>query len=461
MNSTADPKCHQALSLIEDEELPHPLGKLLKSFIVEALYPALAAAHVLNACEANNDRKTVLLELVADWTYIVESGSKHSKPPPSVDERDKARIVKRDGNRCCITGKAGSFRDPLIVTHVMPMPIRWLDAKPRIQDMLSAFFGPPYFNWWMKHIKLVDERYAFCSEWLIDNYWLVRRSAAEAFRNGLVKLDRDLPSFVEVGEALFFQQTKLTLTKIWVTPCLIGSSEPVIDVDGDYALLGDHSRTGIRRIDARFIGTHSRLAPSMRWLELKKKLARDQSPPRLPGEPLAQEMDELSDRDCREFIEQMQDFMVQLRSIPHVGPEGFICNTFGEACSDPRIRSADYIGPFEDEAAFNQYLYHPDDPARRGHRVVFTHADLNLRNILVDRVTRLDGTRGWAVSGIVDWENSGFYPEYWDCTKTQFEGFRWDERWRRALVDVFKPFGGYSKELELERKSWREGDGAF
>ncbi|KAJ4051123.1 hypothetical protein NW760_001106 [Fusarium oxysporum] len=181
----------------------------------------------------------------------------------------------------------------------------------------------------------------------------------------------------------------------------------------------------------------------------------------LRGEPLARAMDMLSDRDCQEFVDQMQSFISQIRAIPPVGPKNHICNTLGQACSDPRIRDGNPIGPFDDEASFSQYLCHPDDPARRGHQVVFTYADMNLRNILVDKVTRLDGTRGWAVSGIVDWENSGFYPEYWDCTKAQFEGFRWGERWARALVEVFRPFGGYAKEIELEKRSWTEGDGAF
>ena len=59
---------------------------------------------------------------------------------------------------------------------------------------------------------------------------------------------------------------------------------------------------------------------------------------------------------------------------------------------------------------------------------MFTHADLNARSILVDRVVHADGSKGWAGSGIVDWETAGYYPEYWDCTKAFFEGFRWPPR---------------------------------
>jgi hypothetical protein len=259
---------------------------------------------------------------------------------------------------------------------------------------------------------------------------------------------------------------------------LIGTVEPIIDVDGQYPPLGDHSRSGIRKVDARFIGTHARLATSIRWLEFKKQIADNETviaqagirpstsrpsltsgvfqtfhtifwrewlatpqfvrlsmykllskvghhlygrtsslavsrlsfglylkstdegafnesnaltlihkytsvpAPHVPdlvadsrnmylltkslrGEPLARAMDMLSDRDCREFVHQMQGFVTQLRAITSVGPKNYICNTLGKACSDPRIRDGNPIGPFEDEASFSQYLRHPDDPARK------------------------------------------------------------------------------------------------
>ena len=93
---------------------------------------------------------------------------------------------------------------------------------------------------------------------------------------------------------------------------------------------------------------------------------------------------------------------------------------------------------------------------------MFTHADLNARNILADRAARA-GERstggGWRVSGIVDWETAGYYPEYWDYTKAFFEGFRWNRRYLDAIHRVFAEFGDYSRELEVERRSWGIGDG--
>jgi hypothetical protein len=180
----------------------------------------------------------------------------------------------------------------------------------------------------------------------------------------------------------------------------------------------------------------------------------------VPGLPLSRCQNVLSDRDCEYIANQLKDYVTQLRGIAKItGSETAICNTLGEACRDPRIHGGEPIGPFPDEASFSQLLRYSDEPSRRGHKTVFTHADLNPRNILVDRFVRSDGSRGWRVTGIVDWENSGYYPEYWDCTKAMFEGFRWSWRYNHMIESVFRDIGDYSQELDVEKRSWESGDG--
>jgi hypothetical protein len=71
----------------------------------------------------------------------------------------------------------------------------------------------------------------------------------------------------------------------------------------------------------------------------------------------------------------------------------------------------------------------------------------------------LDGSSGWRVTGIVDWESAGRYPEYWEYTKAMFEGFRWPRRYNNLIHVVFEEFGDYSRELDVERRSWEAGDG--
>lgn len=44
---------------------------------------------------------------------------------------------------------------------------------------------------------------------------------------------------------------------------------------------------------------------------------------------------------------------------------------------------------------------------------VFTHGDIRQDNIMV----KLSQDNGWVVTGLIDWEDSGFYPEYHECTQ--------------------------------------------
>ena len=181
---------------------------------------------------------------------------------------------------------------------------------------------------------------------------------------------------------------------------------------------------------------------------------------RVPGVPLSRCQDVLSDRGCEEIAIHMKDYLSQLRDIPKtVNPDMAICSALGEACRDPRICGEQPVGPFLDEATFSQNLRFSDDPSRRGHKIVFTHADLNPRNILVDQITKSDGSTSWRVAGIVDWENSGYYPEYWDCTKAMFERFRWTRRYNDLVKEIFNELGDYRREIEIEIRSWESGDG--
>lgn len=175
---------------------------------------------------------------------------------------------------------------------------------------------------------------------------------------------------------------------------------------------------------------------------------------RLPGLPLSRCVYALSDQDLNHVATQLKDYLAQLRSIP--GPantEAPISNTAGEAIMDTRIKEGTPVGPFADEASFSQLLGFPDDPARRGHKVVFTHADMNPRNIMVDRSVRPDSTLGWSLSGIVDRESAGYYPEYWEYTKALWEVRPTFERPHAMMHEVFRALGDYSAELDVESRS--------
>lgn len=115
------------------------------------------------------------------------------------------------------------------------------------------------------------------------------------------------------------------------------------------------------------------------------------------------------------------------------------------------------MGPFVDEIDFNQVLRYPEDPGRQGHRIFFTHADLNPRNIIVDELLQQDGARGWSVTGIVDWETAGYYQEYWEYTKALYEQFRWSKRYANMVHGMFRKFGDYSKDYDVEKRDREAG----
>ncbi|KAI1404934.1 hypothetical protein F4819DRAFT_494538 [Hypoxylon fuscum] len=559
--ATTNVEVRSTLSLIESTRLPHPSGPLLESFVFEALNPVQAARYV---------KQRLLLgeasSLVADWSYIVECISQNGSRPPQLSATEQHAITRRDGGKCCVTGKVGTLRDPLIVAPILPVPSGWATDKVGIIDMLGAFFGPPYRDWWLSYVRNPGGMMPYC------NHWLVRKSAARAFASGLVRLDRLHPSMVE------YELREVS----------IGPEEP-IEIDGVFPLLGDHSRSGIVKVDPRFVGSQARLCKSIQFIAISKRLSsetllRPSSPSisplarrpnmalrnhwglrslctgafltvwllvpnkvriacykrlqklgkllygkvddaavqrlpfglylkyhaeadssrnefnalkivrrhtsipvpeavdivfeqgdtndpfscpasyllltRVPGLQMWRCVNVLSERNIDRITNQLKDYIAQLRDIPQSAKSDMaICNTLGEACRDHRIRGASPVGPFADEAAFSKMLRFSDDTARRGHKIMFTHADLNPRNILVDQTVLSDGSLGWSVTGIVDWETAGYYPEYWDYTKAMFEGFRWLRRYNDMVHEVFSEFGDYFQELDVERRSWESGDG--
>lgn len=76
-----DSDVREALSLAENANLAHPASALLSCFILDALNPQLAAKHVLEGCRRSQDLEAVLLSLVSDWSYIVESSMIETTPP--------------------------------------------------------------------------------------------------------------------------------------------------------------------------------------------------------------------------------------------------------------------------------------------------------------------------------------------------------------------------------------------
>lgn len=170
---------------------------------------------------------------------------------------------------------------------------------------------------------------------------------------------------------------------------------------------------------------------------------------KVDGECLEYAWQFLDDTQRDSIVQSLRSYVLQLRTLrtPH-GRK--VCALNGQAVRDSRITSCDPVGPFFDEASFNDYLITtaeifmdetilPEIRARmrEDHRIVFTHGDLAPRNIIVK-----DGK----VAALIDWEQSGWYPEHWELVKAMWSPMpRKELSWEGRIAAMFP---------EEDRKDW-------
>lgn len=79
------------------------------------------------------------------------------------------------------------------------------------------------------------------------------------------------------------------------------------------------------------------------------------------------------------------------------------------------------------------------------HHIVFTYSDLRLQNIMVN-----DGY----VTGILDWEFSGWYPEYREFSKALYV-WKWQNDWIEYITQILHPYySEYAIHLFLTEMLW-------
>lgn len=67
-----------------------------------------------------------------------------------------------------------------------------------------------------------------------------------------------------------------------------------------------------------------------------------------------------------------------------------------------------------------------------GRSPIFTHSDLQRKNILVQEVEGFKGRKDFHVS-LVDWESAGWYPVYWEYFAA-FLSWKWNDDWCNKVV---------------------------
>lgn len=145
----------------------------------------------------------------------------------------------------------------------------------------------------------------------------------------------------------------------------------------------------------------------------------------IPGQQLGDAWPTLDEGAKARTTTELKFYLEQLRRIRASGP-GWIGSCSGGPAYDHRLDNITTCGPFASIAQFHDFLVAPvkncprtDVAAEYRARlsdefdIVFAHADISWENILVDPATG-------AVTGVVDWEMAGFWPEWWEFRKALY-----------------------------------------
>lgn len=145
----------------------------------------------------------------------------------------------------------------------------------------------------------------------------------------------------------------------------------------------------------------------------------------VPGLDLERAWPRLDASQKSSISTQLDTFFSDLRSLPC--PENRpLGGVDGGGCKDARRALRVNPDPILDVGQFEDFIFSRPKRASPVYtrllrslspadavKCVFTHSDVRPANIMV----HLDGDGAWKVVGIVDWERSGFYPEYWESVK--------------------------------------------
>ncbi|KAL0935974.1 uncharacterized protein CTRU02_208189 [Colletotrichum truncatum] len=160
----------------------------------------------------------------------------------------------------------------------------------------------------------------------------------------------------------------------------------------------------------------------------------------IEGDLLSDVWPGLSIDSKNDIAQQLRAILVTMRSIPP--PKDYIGDCSQSQIRDTRSMFTYTAPPCGNEKEFNDYLtdalFPLTPPAIRNafshrlqtnHRIVLTHGDLTPRNTIV---------RDGKIAGIIDWEDAGWYPEYWEYVKfLSHSGTRYGDWW--CFVDDILP----------------------
>ncbi|KFX93321.1 hypothetical protein V490_04905 [Pseudogymnoascus sp. VKM F-3557] len=181
---------------------------------------------------------------------------------------------------------------------------------------------------------------------------------------------------------------------------------------------------------------------------------------RLPGKEMDQMYESLSATAKATALAELKAYLATIRQWKSPWGDARICSITGGPIRSIRVPNH-IVGPYETSDEFHDYLLAParhsscfasqedfEAALQRARKlrtlekpgVKFTHGDLKHHNILIDE--------GGHITGFLDWEAAGWYPEFWEYTTAMRylpSGFWWYE----FLLEVGAD--GYREESECER----------
>jgi hypothetical protein len=217
---------------------------------------------------------------------------------------------------------------------------------------------------------------------------------------------------------------------------------------GDFAVKYGGSVTLHEAQNAIFVAKHSNVpVPKTCGTLSEESTGRNFIIPEFaPGETLAKAWPSLTPSERHDVVEQLRQAVVDLRAIPTAGYIGSIDR---QPCADGLFYAPEHplgslvTGPFDTQEDMNQGMLRKFESSEKrpyinflrtlisatlhDHRTFFMHGDLQLKNIMMQRTSSTSGDPAPLKVKIIDWEVSGWYPEYWEsCNATYCARFKPD-----------------------------------
>jgi aminoglycoside phosphotransferase (APT) family kinase protein len=177
---------------------------------------------------------------------------------------------------------------------------------------------------------------------------------------------------------------------------------------------------------------------------------------RMPGETLEKLWPLLKETEKSQICAKTRAILAVIRQIPAAG---FYGSVDGGPISHHMLwitqQDSTIHGPFKSEqelnmgfvkklrrtwAMNNKHSYKADFYERqlghvlKDHQPVFTHTDIQKKNIIVERISADD----FRVS-LVDWEYAGWYPSYWEYAAI-YAALEWKDDWPMWFEQIVEPW---------------------